>query len=125
MTQTPGYKTPAFWLSFLVTMLGALTASGSDLVASGWGAQVLGMGVSALTAMGYTAWRVFSKPEAGSKPAWRTSEFWLTTGAVLVGATMTCGAFPDSGPVMQGLGLVATLLAGLGYAVPRKGPAPK
>ena len=53
-----------------------------------------------------------------TKPGYKTTEFWLTTVAMLVGALMASGAFVE-GPVAQGLGVVATILGGMGYSVSR------
>ena len=46
---------------------------------------------------------------------YKTSEFWLSLCAILVGAVMSSGAIESNG-VLQGLGLVASTLAALGYS---------
>jgi len=46
---------------------------------------------------------------------YKTSEFWLSYFAVLVGAVMSSGAI-ESNVILQGLGLVASTLAALGYS---------
>lgn len=53
------------------------------------------------------------------KPGWRTSEFWLTVAASVVYFVLSSGAFADTSPVVQVLGLVATLLSALGYTASR------
>jgi hypothetical protein len=51
------------------------------------------------------------------KPGWKTTEFWLSLLAGLVGlAFMLVG---EAGPVGQGLSLLATALSALGYTVVR------
>jgi|TARA_R110002051_G_scaffold314371_1_gene391399 drug/metabolite transporter (DMT)-like permease len=46
---------------------------------------------------------------------YKTSEFWLSLVAILAGAILSSGAIENS-TVLQGLGLVASTLAALGYA---------
>jgi drug/metabolite transporter (DMT)-like permease len=50
---------------------------------------------------------------------YRTSEFWISLLAVIVGAVLSSGAIPSEGPWAQIAGLVATILGALGYSVPR------
>lgn len=56
------------------------------------------------------------------KPGYRTSEFWLSLAAVLVGAVMASGLLdglaPDNAWVRV-LGIVASILGALGYQVSR------
>jgi len=52
----PGYKTSEFWLTTLVTLTGLLTASGVIQSGSSWD-KIVGLVVSALAAMGYSASR--------------------------------------------------------------------
>ena len=49
------------------------------------------------------------------KPGWKTSEFWLSLLTVLVGALLGAGVFPVESPVVRALGVVASILSGLGY----------
>ncbi len=58
---------------------------------------------------------------AASKPGIRTTEFWLTTFAAVVGALLSSGLIPDSSPLMKGLGVAAMVLSILGYTVQRSG----
>lgn len=60
------------------------------------------------------------------KPGYKTTEFYLTVAATIVGLLMASGAF-ESGAVAQGLGVVASALAAMGYSYSRakaKTPAP-
>ncbi len=52
----PGYSTSEFWLSAAVTIIGLLMASGIVRPGSAWD-QAIGIGLSTLTALGYTAQR--------------------------------------------------------------------
>jgi hypothetical protein len=53
------------------------------------------------------------------RPGYRTTEFWLSFAAMLVGAAMSSGAFADTSDVMKYLGMGASLLSALGYTVCR------
>ena len=53
-----------------------------------------------------------------NKPGWKTSEFWLSVAAVLVGALLASGAI-TSVPMMQALGIAASVLGALGYTAAR------
>ena len=46
---------------------------------------------------------------------YKTSEFWLSLVAILTGAILSSGAI-ENNTVLQGLGLVASTLAALGYS---------
>jgi hypothetical protein len=112
--NTPGYKTPAFYLTLAATALAALFASGAALpgsVASS-GAVLL----AALGSAGYASVRAFVKGADG-KPAWKTTEFWLSLSAVVVGALLGSGAFTDASSGAKLLGYLASALGALGYAV--------
>jgi len=52
------------------------------------------------------------------KPGWKTTEFWLSVVAMVVGAIMASGAISNES-VIQALGVVAAILGQLGYSVPR------
>lgn len=56
----PGYKTTEFWLTLLVTVLGAAMASGLIPEGGLW-AKVVGAAMSVLGALGYQASRTFAK----------------------------------------------------------------
>ncbi len=52
------------------------------------------------------------------KPGYKTTEFWLSAIATLVGLVMASGASVD-GPIAQGLGFAAAALSAAGYSVSR------
>lgn len=52
------------------------------------------------------------------KPGWRTTEFWMTAAANVVGLLMTSGAFVE-GPIFRALGMAAMVLSTLGYTYSR------
>lgn len=53
------------------------------------------------------------------KPGYKTTEFWLTIVAMLVGVLLSAGVFADDSPVLKGLGVAASVLGLLGYQVQR------
>ncbi len=53
------------------------------------------------------------------KPGYKTTEFWLTTAATVVGALLASGAIPDSSGFGKVLGVVAMALASAGYSTSR------
>ena len=53
------------------------------------------------------------------KPGWKTSEFWLSLAAVLVGAFVASGVLPAEHLAMKIAGFVLMALASLGYSVGR------
>lgn len=53
------------------------------------------------------------------KPGWKTSEFWLTSAATVVGALLASGAIPDESGFGKALGAAAMVLGALGYSVVR------
>ena len=59
-TEKPGYKTTEFWLTLLVTILGALAASGL-LIEGHWSLQLVGMATGVLAALGYSKDRAKTK----------------------------------------------------------------
>lgn len=108
-----GYKTKSFWLALAATAAAALTASGA-IGDAGIVGQAIAAGGAALSAAGYASLRAFAKGADG-KPAYRTTEFWMTAGAVAVGALLASGAFPADGQAAKVIGGAAALLAALGY----------
>lgn len=54
-----------------------------------------------------------------SKPGYKTTEFWLATAAMIVGALFASGVFPAESGGERLLGLAASILASLGYTVSR------
>lgn len=53
------------------------------------------------------------------KPGYQTTEFWLSLAAILVGAVVSSGIVPETGPYAQVVGLITSVLGGLGYTVSR------
>lgn len=53
------------------------------------------------------------------KPGYKTSEFWLSLLAMLVGALVASDAIPTDSTVAKALGVVASILGALGYQVSR------
>jgi len=53
------------------------------------------------------------------KAGYKTSEFWLSFGALVVGALFASGVFPSESGGDKILGLAATVLTTLGYTVSR------
>jgi len=49
------------------------------------------------------------------KQGYKTTEFYLSFAAMLLGTVMASGLIPSDGPWLQILGLAAAALAGLGY----------
>lgn len=58
-------------------------------------------------------------PTTQAKPGYKTTEFWLSLVAVLIGALAGSGIVPESGPWAQVIGLVTAVLGSLGYTVSR------
>lgn len=111
---TPGYKTAGFWLTLALTIGGAVTASGAGLGMAGSSVALL---VSGLGAAGYAAFRAFKKSADPAKPAWKTTEFWLSGAAALVSVLYAAGVVSAGGHVEQIVGLAAAALAAAGYQV--------
>jgi hypothetical protein len=59
MDTKPGWKTTEFWLSFLAILAGAVMASGilDSLGNDHWAVKAVGLIVTILSAIGYTAQR--------------------------------------------------------------------
>lgn len=113
-TVKPGYKTPAFYLAILATLGSALFASGA---APGAVEGYIAMGLTGLSAAGYAAFRAFKKSTDGTKPAYKTTEFWLSIAAALCSVVYASGAVTETGTVGKVIGVIAGLLAMLGYQV--------
>ncbi len=50
-----------------------------------------------------------------TKPGYKTTEFWMSMIAVVIGAVMASGAFDLGGTAAQVVGLVEAALVALGY----------
>ena len=113
--MTPGYRSPAFWLTLLTTSIAALFASGAG-PETGLVFQGLSAVAGALAAAGYASVRAFKNGEDG-RSAFKTTEFWLSLAAFVVGALLASGAFPTDGGALKVLGAIASFLAAAGYQV--------
>lgn len=109
----PGYKTPGFYITLILTALSGLVASGVDIAGLG----AIGFVITSLTAAGYTAIRTIKKSENAAKPAYKTTEFYVSIFAALVAAAYASGSFVDTSKAGMVLGLLSTVLAALGYTV--------
>lgn len=110
----PGYKTLPFYAAILATIAAAFGASGADLGQAGSAIALAGTG---LVAAGYTAYRAFHKSDDPAKPAWKTTEFWLSIGAATVAALYASGVLSAGGTAEKIVGVIAMLLTALGYQV--------
>jgi len=54
-----------------------------------------------------------------TKPGYKTTEFWLSAAASVVGLLFAAEVFPSESPGEKFLGLAAMVLASLGYTVSR------
>ena len=57
--------------------------------------------------------------DAVVKPGYKTTEFWLSAAATVVGLAIASGIVPTSGTWPQIVGLVTGVLGALGYTVSR------
>jgi hypothetical protein len=53
------------------------------------------------------------------KPGYKTTEFWLATGATLLSALFASGVLAEGSLALKIAGIAATVLGALGYAVVR------
>lgn len=53
------------------------------------------------------------------RPGYKTTEFWVSSAAVVVGALAGSGLFRAESTTLRVLGLVAAVLSALGYTVAR------
>lgn len=53
------------------------------------------------------------------KPGFKTTEFWLTLLAMIVGLTTASGFIPDTSPWARLIGMVGGILSSLGYTYVR------
>jgi hypothetical protein len=56
---------------------------------------------------------------AAPKPGFKTTEFWLSTLAMVLGVVLASGALPEGGLAGQIVGGVLSVLASLGYTASR------
>ena len=53
------------------------------------------------------------------KPGYKTTEFWMTAGAAVVGLAIASGLVPDTGVWPKVVALVVSAFAAMGYTVSR------
>lgn len=53
------------------------------------------------------------------KPGYKTTEFWLSLAAILVGVLLSSGVIADDSQAAKMLGLASSLLGSLGYVANR------
>ena len=58
-------------------------------------------------------------PATPVKPGYKTTEFWLTAGATVVGLVIASGLVPDTGMWPKVVALVVSAFAAMGYTVSR------
>ena len=58
-------------------------------------------------------------PASPVKPGYKTTEFWLTAGATVVGLVIASGLVPDTGVWPKVVALVVSAFAAMGYTVSR------
>lgn len=57
--------------------------------------------------------------QAAQKPGYKTTEFWLTVAALVVGVLLGADVFPIDSPAVKILGMASSILGVLGYQVQR------
>lgn len=60
-----------------------------------------------------------TETKAAVKPGWKTTEFWLSCLAFVLGAIAASGAIPESSQWVQIMGMATTVLASMGYSSSR------
>lgn len=59
------------------------------------------------------------KTQTPKRPGFKTSEFWLSSTATILGIALASGAIPDGGIAAQIVGGALSILASLGYTASR------
>jgi hypothetical protein len=57
--------------------------------------------------------------DPAKKPGFKTTEFWLSSLAMILGVVLASGAIPEGGMAGQIVGGVLSVLASLGYTASR------
>ncbi len=57
--------------------------------------------------------------DPAKKPGFKTTEFWLSSLAMILGVVLASGAIPEGGIAGQVVGGVLSVLASLGYTASR------
>lgn len=118
-----GYQTSEFYLSLGAMVVGALFASGV-LGNGGIDFQIAGIAAAVLAALGYQVSRTTAKKAdvaMGEEvtPGWKSTEFWMTTAAAGMSSLFASGILGDGGHDVEVAGVIATVLAALGYQINR------
>ena len=53
------------------------------------------------------------------KPGFKTTEFWFSTAAAVIGILFASGAIAEGSSIDKIVGMAATVLAGMGYSISR------
>lgn len=61
----------------------------------------------------------FMANEIAVKPGYKTTEFWLTNAAFLLGALLASGLVGDGSALAKLIGLAGSILSTLGYTISR------
>ena len=54
-----------------------------------------------------------------TKPGFKTTEFWFSTAAAVIGILFASGAIAEGSSIDKIIGMAATVLAGMGYSISR------
>ena len=54
-----------------------------------------------------------------TKPGFKTTEFWFSTAAAVIGILFASGAIAEGSSIDTIIGMAATVLAGMGYSISR------
>ena len=54
-----------------------------------------------------------------TKPGFKTTEFWFSTAAAVIGILFASGAIAEGSSIDKIVGMAATVLAGMGYSISR------
>lgn len=114
-----GYRTTEFWLMCVAWIVGLALDSG--LIGSD---SFVYQGLGTLSASLATAGYAYSRGKLKEvldmgKKGLKTTEYWLTAVAVVVGALVSSGVIGEDTVIYKWLGIVGSALAALGYSVSR------
>jgi len=57
--------------------------------------------------------------EGALKSGWKSSEFWLTIAAWIVGSLIDSGFLVDGSPALNGIGMLSAAMTQMGYSYAR------
>lgn len=115
-TSTAKWKSTGFMLTVAAMLISYVYAAGV-IVHGTLIDQLLALAASALATAGYSVTRGASKAgtEAGTKPGWKTSEFWLSLIQSIVGVVASIGAFAEGSLPAKLLGILISILPVLAH----------